>query len=202
MLDLANDLERKPILYTLNNHQKKSLNQFEQNQWQKWKSEALSWVENFDSSTDLLAYSISAPLILSALKETNTTINKLILVSPAFYPRFQKISTGLLDILPKNFLIPSFNKKSDRCNSWVSAELYREIFEQLLPPQDKMAKSCLLLIHRYDEILDSSKTLAWGKKHGCEVIELNSPLTPPFHATYKSKRLPIKTISDYLKSTI
>ncbi len=202
MIQLAQALGTTPVLHALSDHQEKRLHQSENEKWQKWMTEVENWVINFDQTTNLLAYSISAPLIMNALNEKNIEINKLILIAPAFFPRFKNISRKLLKFIPFNFPVPSFNNKSDRCNSWIPADLYREVFENLERPERLPTKKCILLIHRFDEILDSKKTIAWGKQVGCEIHELKSPVYPPFHATYQPQRLPIKIIKDYLNSSI
>lgn len=197
---LAIELDRKPIIHSLSDHLHKDLGRSGIGQWKIWQDEARQWVKSFNHDSDLLCYSISAPLILNALLETKLKINKLVLISPAFFPRFALPARKILNILDFNFYVPSFNSKADRCTNWVQSDLYREIFEHLAPPVELAAKKSILLMHRFDEILDTKQTLEWAKHHSIELTELKTPFYPPFHATYRSKRLPIDQIKFYLNS--
>lgn len=198
--ELAKALDRTPVIHSLEDHAQNSLNHSGFGQWNAWQDEARQWVKNFNCDTDLLLYSISAPLILNALNEANIKINKLILISPAFFPRFESLTKKLLEKIQYNFFVPSFNNKSDRCASWIQSDLYREVFNQLQIPDSIPATKSIILMHRYDEILNTKKTKNWSKTHEFEFLELKTPLFPPFHATYKPERLPIETLRAYLNS--
>lgn len=198
--DLSKSLGRSPIIHSLSDHTNKNLNLSGFGQWDRWQDEASQWVKSFNNETDVLAYSISAPLILNALNETNIKINKLILISPAFFPRYSTFTKKFLNTIKFNFYVPSFNTKSDRCASWIQSDLYREVFNQLVVPKSVPAKETLLLMHRYDEILNTKQTLDWAKRQNVQSLELKTPLFPPFHATYKPERLPIDALQAYLNS--
>lgn len=200
MLPLAFSLERKAILHSLEDHENPQSLTLSSGHWQRWSAQTDKWVKEMDSNSDVLAYSITAPLIIDSLNRINLKVNKLILLSPAFFFRGHSFVKRLALKLPNKFPIPSFNNASARCSPWLALGMYRDIIEQLNIPQKIPANSCWLAIHRYDELLDASQTLAWAKQVKCQATLLTKPYLPSFHATYLPHRLPLSKLQKYLNS--
>tara|TARA_R110000868_G_scaffold248282_12_gene504701 strand:+ start:4215 stop:4871 length:657 start_codon:yes stop_codon:yes gene_type:complete len=201
MLPLGRALSENPVVHSLKDHANCNINSESANHWQRWNDDADQWVTQLDSDSVVLSYSISAPLLINALKKANKTVNKMILLSPAFY--FKKSFTIVgcyLNFLPNGFLIPSFNKKTERCNFGLPLGLYRSIKDNLNVPTSFQARSSIVLIHPGDELLQSKPTLKLAKQCAAKTVVLSSPRLPPYHASYKASCAPIDILREFMKS--
>lgn len=198
MLKLAHALNRTPVLHQLNDHQNPHLLTRPSGHWQRWKEDVQTWVTQLNQDSDLIAYSLSASLILQALSEADIQIRKLILLSPSLF--FRQQETIFTKFLPDTFMIPSFNHPKKNCRAYLPLGLYRELWREQKLITQPVASETLVMIHRYDELLDVEKTKHWAKQLNLDYLQLNTPLLPPFHATYDPKRLPLLRLEKFINS--
>lgn len=198
MLMLGHALNRTPILHQLCDHQNPQLLTKPNGHWQRWLDDVQTWVKQLDQDSDVIAYSLSASLILQALSEANIQIRKLVLLSPSLF--FRRQETMFTKLLPDTFMIPSFNHPKKNCRAYLPLGLYRELWREQKNITKAVAQETLVMIHRYDELLDVGKTQSWAKQLNFHYHQLNTPLLPPFHATYDPRRLPLPVLANFINS--
>lgn len=202
MLPLAHALKRDPILCALDDHLHPHKLHSKNGHWQRWSEQADEWVKKMDETSDVLAYSLTAPLMIQALERANKKVNRLLLISPAFFIRKRALAQTLAKIFPDQFLIPSFNHKDFSCTRSLPVGLYREMWQNAHAPENVPAKKTLVVIHRFDELLDASATIAWAHRLNLGHELLKNPMLPLFHATFSVQRLPIPLLDSFINSNI
>tara|TARA_R110000868_G_scaffold242548_1_gene498049 strand:- start:10911 stop:11564 length:654 start_codon:yes stop_codon:yes gene_type:complete len=202
MLPLAAALKFDPIVHALHDHENPDLLSRTSHHWERWKVDAKGWCNSLDQNSIVLCYSISAPLLIDSLNESNQKVGHLIMLSPAFY--FKKLFNilGHLHFLPDQLPIPSFNKVEYRCASTLPLGLYQSINDNLRVPKSLPSRKSLMLIHHHDELLHATKTIQLGHRLGATALDLESPTQRPFHASFKPEDSLIKVIDAFIKSDI
>lgn len=200
MLPLAHALKREPILCALDDHLHPEKLRAKNGYWQRWSKQADEWVVQMNETSDVLAYSLTSPLIIQALERANKRINKLLLISPAFYIRKRKLAQSVASILPDQMLIPSFNHSHFSCTGALPVGLYRDMWRYALAPENVLATQVLVVMHRFDEVLDTKATMRWAQERGYQSQILTEPKLPLFHATFLPKRLPIDLLNSFINS--
>lgn len=200
MLPLAHALNRNPILCALDDHLHPEKLHYENGHWQRWSEQADEWVTQMDEDSDVLAYSLTSPLIVQALERAKKKINNLLLVSPAFYIRKREFAQSVARVLPDSMLVPSFNNSKFSCTGSLPVGLYRDMWQHAIAPKSISAKQVLVVIHRYDELLDAKATIKWAQQLNYQHELLIKPKLPLFHATFSPKRLPIERLDSFINS--